>query len=169
MPKLTDAQLVILSAAARREDGAALPVPKSTKLKGAALTNTLEGLCKKGLPEERPAPPEAQAWREAEDGRRMTLVIAGAGLEAINAAPAEESRKVPAQGKARAKKPQSTRKTTTAKAADEKPAPADEAESPRCSVRNSVMKGRIIVPARLTSSTLQINQTSRGRPENAER
>jgi hypothetical protein len=32
MPKFTDSQLVILSAAARREDGKALPLPKPLKL-----------------------------------------------------------------------------------------------------------------------------------------
>ncbi len=115
MPKFTDAQLVILSAAAQRKDGGALPVPKSLKLKGAALTKTLEGLCKNGLVEEKLAPPDAEAWREGEDGRRMTLVITEAGLEAINAAPTEESRKEPAQRKAPAKKPGTKHKTVPAK------------------------------------------------------
>jgi hypothetical protein len=35
MPKLTDTQLVILSAAAQRRDRAVLPLPKSPKIKGA--------------------------------------------------------------------------------------------------------------------------------------
>ena len=115
MPKLTDAQLVILSSAAQRKDGSALPVPKSLKIKGTALTKTLEDLCKKGLVEERPAPPDAETWREGEDGRPMTLVITEAGLEAINAVPSEESRKQPAQGKAPVKKPRTKRKTIPAK------------------------------------------------------
>ena len=78
MPKLTDTQLVILSAAARREDGTALPVPKSLKAKGAARTKTLQGLCRKGLLEEKPAMPDAESWREEEDGRRMALIITAA-------------------------------------------------------------------------------------------
>ncbi len=123
MPKLTDAQLVILSATAQRDDGATLPVPKSIRIKGAALTKTLEGLCKKGLVEERPAPLDAEAWREAEDGRRMTLVITEAGLEAINAEPSEESRKKPAQRKAPAKKPGTKHKTVPAKPKGGKPGP----------------------------------------------
>ncbi len=41
MPKLTDTHLVILSAAAQRQDGAVLPLPKSLKIKGGALTKTL--------------------------------------------------------------------------------------------------------------------------------
>ncbi len=48
MPKLTDTQLVILCAAAQRQDYAVLPLPKSLKIKGNAVTKTLEGLRKKG-------------------------------------------------------------------------------------------------------------------------
>ena len=49
MPKLTDTDLVILSAAARRGDRAALPLPKALGIKGEAATRTLDGLRKKGL------------------------------------------------------------------------------------------------------------------------
>ncbi len=65
MPKLTDTQLVILSAAARRRDRAVLPLPKSLKVKGGAATKTLEGLCKKGLLEEKPAARNAAASARA--------------------------------------------------------------------------------------------------------
>jgi DNA-binding MarR family transcriptional regulator len=75
MPKLTDTQLVILSAAAKRKDGAVLPPPKSLKVKGGALTGTLKSLLKKGLVEEQPAKGTARAWREAEDGSRLSLMI----------------------------------------------------------------------------------------------
>ena len=123
MPKLTDAQLVILSAAAQRDHRGALPVPKSLKIKGTALTKTLEDLCKKGLVEERPAPPDAETWREGEDGRRITLVITEAGLEAIDAEPTEESCKEPAQLKAPVKRPRTKRKTIPAKPKGGKPGP----------------------------------------------
>ncbi len=83
MAKLTDTQIVILSVAARRQDGAVLPLPTSLKVKGGAVTKTLEGLRKKGLLEEKPAARNAAAWREGEDGRRMKLVITEAGLQAI--------------------------------------------------------------------------------------
>ena len=83
MPKLTDTQLVILSGAARRQDGAVLPLPKSLKIKGGAVTKTLDGLRKKGLLNEKPAVRNATAWREGEDGRRMMLVITDAGLQVI--------------------------------------------------------------------------------------
>ncbi len=101
MAKLTDTQLVILSAAAQREGGAALPLPKSLKIKGGAVTKTLEGLRKKGLLEEQPTAPDTEAWRETEDGRRMMLVITDTGLRAIDSGPDGETRK-----KSTSKKPQ---------------------------------------------------------------
>ncbi len=76
-----------MPAAARRENGAVLPLPKSLKIKGGAVTKTLESLRKKGLLEERPATPDMGAWREAEDGRRMMLVITEAGLRSIDGGP----------------------------------------------------------------------------------
>ncbi len=82
MPKLTDTQLVILSATARRQDGVVLPLPKSLKVKGGATT-VLKSLLKKGLLNEKPAARNATTWREGADGRRMMLVIADAGLQAI--------------------------------------------------------------------------------------
>ncbi len=105
MPKLTDTQLVILSAAAQRQDRAVLPLPKSLKVKGGAATKTLEGLCKKGLLEERPATRNATAWREGEDGRRMMLVITDTGLQAIGVDADEKTGKQSRPTKTRAKKP----------------------------------------------------------------
>ncbi len=86
MPKLTDTQLVILSAGAKRKDGAVLPPPRSLKAKGGALSGTLKSLLKKGLIQERPAKGAAPTWREAEDGSRLSLVITEAGLHAIGVA-----------------------------------------------------------------------------------
>jgi len=84
MPKLTDTQLVILSAAAQRKDGAVLPLPKSLKIRGSAVAKTLIGLRKNDLLEEKPAALGSEAWRETKNGRRMMLVITGAGLQAID-------------------------------------------------------------------------------------
>ncbi len=83
MPKLTDSQLVILSAAARRQDGAVLPLPGSLKVNKAAATTVLKSLLKKGLVAERPAAAYEAHWRETRDGRRMALAITDAGLQAI--------------------------------------------------------------------------------------
>ncbi len=88
MPKLTDTQAVILSAAARRQDRAVLPLPKSLKIKGTAVTKALDSLRNKGLLKEQPAAPDAEAWRQDEDDRRMMLVVTEAGLKAIDGVPA---------------------------------------------------------------------------------
>ncbi len=92
MPKLTDTNLVILSASAKRKDGAVLPPPKSLKTKGGALTGALKGLLKKGLVEEQPAKGTAPSWREAEDGSRLSLVITEAGLQAIGVATGRDAK-----------------------------------------------------------------------------
>ena len=106
MVKLTDTRLVILSAAARREDGAVLPLPKSLKIRGAAVTRTLDNLRKKGLLEERPAARNSESWRETGNGRRMTLVITDAGLQAVDGGPDGGTHKKSAAKKRQEKKPQ---------------------------------------------------------------
>jgi len=100
MPKLTDTQLVILSAAAQRKDHAILPLPKSLKVKGAAITKLLEGLRQKGLLEEKPAPHGTETWRKGKDGRRLMLIITEAGLGALDGKPASDSKEQPSRGKA---------------------------------------------------------------------
>ena len=93
MPKLTDTQLVVLSAAAQRDDRAVLPLPKSIKVKGAAVTKTLESLLKKGLLQETPAGREAEPWRTNKDGRRSTLLATDAGLAALDGGSANKTPK----------------------------------------------------------------------------
>ncbi len=83
MPKLTNSQLVILTAAAQHNDGAVLPLPKSLKVHKAAATTALKNLLKKGLVAERPALADEAHWRETRDGGRTALAIAEVGLQAI--------------------------------------------------------------------------------------
>ncbi len=83
MPKLTDSQLVILSAAARRKDGTVLPLPRSLKVNRTAATTVLKSLLKNGLVTERPAAADEAHWRETRDGGRTALAITDAGLQAI--------------------------------------------------------------------------------------
>src|SRR5918996_6371373 len=56
MTKLSDTQLVILSAAAQRADGAVLPLPETLKIKGGALDKVLGSLENKGLIDHQGAP-----------------------------------------------------------------------------------------------------------------
>jgi DNA-binding MarR family transcriptional regulator len=115
MPKLTDTQLVILSTAAQRKDHAVLPLPKSLKVKGAAVTKLLEGLRKKGLLEEKPAPHGMETWRKGEDGRRLMLIITEAGLKALDGEPASASKEQPSRGKAPTKNTKADRKRKDSK------------------------------------------------------
>ncbi len=117
MPKLTDRQLVILSAAAQNDGGAVLPLPKSLRLNKAAATSVLNSLAKRGLVDERPAGRGAEIWRNAKDGHRTTLVITETGLAAIGVEPEGGSVEPSAATKPRPKTRgrRSTRKSTEAK------------------------------------------------------
>ena len=88
MPKLTETHLVILSSAARR-NGAVLPLPKSLDVEESATATALKTLVKRGLLAERPAANGEDCWREREDGRRVTLGITAAGVDAIGVDPGE--------------------------------------------------------------------------------
>ncbi len=88
MTKLTDTQLVILSAAAGRESHAILPLPKSLKVNKGAATTVLKGLIKKGLIEETPGAPGDEHWREDEAGSKIALSVSDAGLAALDREPA---------------------------------------------------------------------------------
>jgi hypothetical protein len=112
MPKLTDSQLVILSAAAKREDRAVLPFPKSLKLKGRALHATVQALCRMGLLAEELAGREQPAWREDADGRRTMLKLTDAGLQAIGAGGAAQKQRTSSStsGPARTRSTTSRRK-----------------------------------------------------------
>lgn len=81
MPKLTDSHLVILAAAAARDDRALLPFPKSLKLNKGALTAAINSLIKGGLVREQPAERDQTPWRQA-DGQKLTLIATDAGLKA---------------------------------------------------------------------------------------
>jgi hypothetical protein len=92
MSKLSDTQSIILSAAARRDDGNVLPLPGS--LRGGAATKVVGALLSRGLIAERVTDSMAKAdpalnriWRNEPDGRGVLLVITPAGLEAIGIEP----------------------------------------------------------------------------------
>ncbi len=87
MPNLTDTQLVILSAAAQRDDSAVLPLPTSLSINKGAATSVLKSLIRKGLIAERPACRRDETWREGENDDCLALSITNAGLEAIGVEP----------------------------------------------------------------------------------
>ena len=78
--KLTDAQLVMMSAAAQREDRC-LAAPEA--MKGAAVSKAGAKLVKLGFAREIHAKPGSPLWRRDETGRRFALKLTAAGLKAI--------------------------------------------------------------------------------------
>ena len=79
--KLTDTQMVILTAAAQRDDGSIHPLPKT--LKGGAVTKVTQALLRRGLIAEAPG-------REDWPGRRDPyFAVTAEGVRAINVEPAE--------------------------------------------------------------------------------
>src|SRR3954462_14587107 len=78
--KLTDTQLVLLSAASQREDGA---VDFAGDPKSAAAKKAIGKLLTDGLVEEIPARGMLPIWRRDDDQGALALHITAAGLGAI--------------------------------------------------------------------------------------
>jgi hypothetical protein len=119
MTKLSDTQVVILSAASQRDNGAVLPLPETLKIKGGAVDKVLGSLKAKGLIEHQGArrgddPPPLRITRagleavgvETEDGVPEGAAPADTGATtADTGAPASASRTAtPAKRKAKAAK-----------------------------------------------------------------
>ena len=85
--KLTDAQRVILAAAAARETGLVLPVPNSLGNNRGTLGVILKSLLTRELIAERPVQPSEEVWRETEELGRTTLVISAEGLQLMGIEP----------------------------------------------------------------------------------
>ncbi len=84
MAKLTNTQLIVLSKAAQREDGAA-GVPD--RMNKAAAAKVGASLVARKLMREIRARPGMPVWRTDDAGRRISLVITRAGRDAIGVEP----------------------------------------------------------------------------------
>jgi hypothetical protein len=82
MPRLTRSQLLILSAAALRADGAVLPPPN---LRGRALKRALVPLLKQGYLREEKVARKAPSWRLDRAKGRVALLLTPEGREAVGA------------------------------------------------------------------------------------
>ncbi len=92
MTKLSDTQLVILGAAAQRDDRNVLPLPGS--LRGGAAAKVVGALLARGLIAETATDSQTRAdaalnriWRNDAEGRAVLLHIKDAGLAAIGIEP----------------------------------------------------------------------------------
>ncbi|MBV9065017.1 MAG: DUF3489 domain-containing protein [Methylobacteriaceae bacterium] len=79
MTKLTDTQLIVLSSAAKHDDGLAA---RPANLNAAAAAKVASSLIAKGSARETRAKTDAPVWHENDDGR-FALKITKAGREAI--------------------------------------------------------------------------------------
>ncbi|QYX58001.1 DUF3489 domain-containing protein [Roseovarius sp. SCSIO 43702] len=134
MTKLSDTQLVILSAAAQRDDRNVLPLPGS--LRGGAAAKVVGALLKRGLIAETATDSRTKAdaalnriWRNDENGRAILLHITDAGLSAIGVEP-EGGNSAPtgADGAPSAEPPQD---------APAEPEPAPKARTPRAGTKQA--------------------------------
>lgn len=82
MTKLNDLQLVLLSAAAQRDDGSLLPPPDHLADQVGRIRKAIPPLVRQGLVEEAATTELPKVWRE-EGGDRFALVITQAGRAAI--------------------------------------------------------------------------------------
>jgi hypothetical protein len=80
MAKLTDTQLIVLSAAAARDDGIAVVPPKMNR---SAASKVGAGLVSRKLIREVRSKPGMAVWRQGEDGRPISLIVTRAGRDAI--------------------------------------------------------------------------------------
>ena len=118
MSRLSDSQLVVLTAACQRADRCVFPV--TAKLKGNAAGNVLKSLLKKDLIKEVRAKRDDTVWRHDEQHGRMTLVATKAAFAALGIDPRDEAEdaetkaadeapaKVEAEPNTRPKTPKST-------------------------------------------------------------
>ena len=82
MAKLTDTQLIVLSAAAARDDGVAVVAANMNR---ATASKVGASLVTRKLMREVRSKPGMPVWREGEDGRPISLMITRAGRDAIGA------------------------------------------------------------------------------------
>lgn len=82
--KLTNSQLAVLSAAAKRTDGSVLPLPGAGAFNAGTATLVLKSLLKHMLITAKPAVAgDPRSWRNGRDGEYVTLSITPAGSKAI--------------------------------------------------------------------------------------
>jgi Protein of unknown function (DUF3489) len=127
--KLTDTQLVLLSAAAQREDDA---VELAGSPKGAATQKAIHKLLKDGLVEEVPASGTLPVWRRDDDQGAFALRITVRGLAAIGIDKAVGSAE------------EAVRSGTTAQEGDSTP----DTASPRTAALHKPPRNRLAVASR---------------------
>src|SRR5688500_18112105 len=151
MTRLSDTQLVILSAAAQRDDGAVLPLPGTPKIKRGAVAKVLGSLKAKGLIDHIGAPrgddpPPLRITRaglqaigvETEDDAPEGATPGDTGATSADAGAQATDAAVPAIEADRAAAPANSGKTAKRKAKVTKAASADK-PTPRAGTKQALM------------------------------
>jgi Protein of unknown function (DUF3489) len=150
MTRLSDIQLVILSAAAQRDDGAVLPLPETLKIKGGAVDKVLGSLKAKGLIDHQGTPrgddpPPLRITRaglqaigvEIEDDAPEGTTLADTGATPADAGVEAVEAPAPATGGDRAAT--STKRKAKAKAAKRGTAAPADKPAPRTGTKQARM------------------------------
>jgi hypothetical protein len=124
MAKLTDTQLIVLSKAATRDDGAGTVPDRINKTAAAKISASLVA---RRLMREVRAKPGMPVWRQDENGRSISLVITKTGCDAIGVEEASASR------------PQAASKTGDEVIVEEKPSSA----APRPGSKQALVVGML--------------------------
>jgi hypothetical protein len=139
MTKLTDTQLIVLSSAAKHDEGLAT---KPINLHAAAAQKVASSLINKGLVREIRAKADAPVWHENEDGR-FALKITKAGREAIGvdeeAEDAASSPAIPAASKAK----KGAARSAAAQSAAESPASRKRTAAQRKAIGGDAPSGQL--------------------------
>ena len=133
MAKLTDTQLIVLSAAAARDDGVGVVAARMNR---AAASKVGASLVTRKLMREVRSKPGMPVWREGDDGRGISLILTRAGRDAIGVeddAPAEAQRPSPAEKEAPAVEKRSRDRS------DEKASTDDGTSSPRVGTKQALV------------------------------
>jgi hypothetical protein len=121
MSKLTDAQLIVLSSAANREDGAGVIPERMNKAASARVGTSL--VARKLMREVR-TKPGVPVWHDDGEGRRTSLIITRAGRDAIGV----EDEKVVAEAP-----------STKREKGDSSDAPPAAADAPRAGSKQAIV------------------------------
>jgi hypothetical protein len=150
MTKLTDTQLIVLSSAAKHDEGLAT---RPASLNAAAVMKVASSLIDKGLVREIRAKADAPVWHENEDGR-FALKITKSGREAIGvedeeAQDAATAAAAPAQPRSRksGSKPagkKDAQKTSATPRKGRKDKPASDDESSPADIRAGSKQAKIV-------------------------
>ena len=150
MTKLSDTQLIVLSSAAKHDEGLAT---RPASLNPAAAMKVASSLIAKGLAREIRAKADAPVWRENDDGR-FALKITKVGREAIGVedeeaqgAASAAAAPVPSKSKKSGSKPagkKDAQKTSATPRKGGKDKPASDGESSPADLRAGSKQAKIV-------------------------